>query len=104
MSRRGPLRAKCVVADTCVSSSRPTIVSAGARGQSAGSWIVARTEMVHPLLDGRPMPTPLATMFRQVATCRLMFGVIAFVPAIPDPTEPGLLPSLQLRGGAVAID
>ena len=50
------------------------------------------------------MPTPLATMVRKVATCRLMLGIIAIVAVYADPTEPGFLPGLKLRGGGFAID
>ena len=50
------------------------------------------------------MPTPLATMVRKVATCRLMLGIIAIVAVYADPTEPGFLPGLKLGGGGFAID
>ena len=50
------------------------------------------------------MPTPLATMVRKVSTCRLMLGIIAIVAVYADPTEPGFLPGLKLRGGGFAID
>src|SRR5207245_9681297 len=47
---------------------------------------------------------PLATMVRTFASCRRMFGIIAIVAVYGDPTEPGFLPGLKLRGGGFAID
>lgn len=55
-------------------------------------------------LDGRVWQPVAVDMELSIARCRLLLSVIALIAVYVDPTEPNLLPWLDLGGGGFAID